>query len=104
MLSLLLYPAASLSEAVGLPNNINKNNTTNENNKVVILTFGDGLKNQYTNATPILNEYGFKASYFITCNFVGFKSRMNWQDIDSLYHQGNDIGSKTMNYKTLTRL
>lgn len=51
--------------------------------KVVILTFGDALKNQYTNATPILNEYGYKASFFVTCNFVGYKSRMNWDQIMS---------------------
>jgi peptidoglycan/xylan/chitin deacetylase (PgdA/CDA1 family) len=80
------------------------NSADTNNSRVVILTFGDGLKNQYTNATPILNDYGFKASYFITCNFVGLKSRMSWQQIDSLYHQGNDIGSKTMNYKILTKL
>jgi hypothetical protein len=29
---------------------------------------------------------------------------MNWQDIVSLYHDGNDIGSKTMTYKDLTKL
>jgi peptidoglycan/xylan/chitin deacetylase (PgdA/CDA1 family) len=72
--------------------------------KVVILTFGDALKNQYTNATPILNEYGYKASFFVTCNLVGYKSRMNWDQIMSLYHQGNDIGSKTMTYKILIKL
>ncbi|HYV52778.1 MAG TPA: hypothetical protein VE971_05735, partial [Candidatus Eisenbacteria bacterium] len=28
--------------------------------KVVILTFGDTLKSQFTNAKPILDKYGFK--------------------------------------------
>ncbi|MFZ0897578.1 MAG: polysaccharide deacetylase family protein [Candidatus Nitrosopolaris sp.] len=79
---------------------------TPNNKKIVILTFGDGWKNQYTAVKPILDKYGFKASFFITCNFVGLPLplRMNWQDIVSLYRDGNDIGSKTMTYKDLTKL
>jgi peptidoglycan/xylan/chitin deacetylase (PgdA/CDA1 family) len=41
------------------------------NSKVVMLTFGDTLKSQFTNAKPILDKYGFKASLFITCLWVG---------------------------------
>ena len=33
----------------------------NSNQKVVILTFDDGYKSQYSNAKPILDKYGFKA-------------------------------------------
>ena len=47
---------------------------------------------------------GFKASFFVTCTFVGLPLRMNWQDISSIYNDGNDVGSKTMTYKTLTKL
>jgi peptidoglycan/xylan/chitin deacetylase (PgdA/CDA1 family) len=75
-----------------------------KNGKVVMLTFGDGWETQYTTAKPILDKYGFKASFFVTCNFVGLPSRMSWQEILSLYHDGNDIGSKTMTYKVLTKL
>src|SRR5262249_8163576 len=64
-----------------------------KNGKVVMLTFGDGWETQYTTAKPILDKYGFKASFFVTCNFVGLPSRMSWQEILSLYHDGNDIGS-----------
>lgn len=77
---------------------------TPDGNKIVILTFGDGWKSQFTAAKPILDKYGFKASFFITCGFVGLPLRMNWQDILSIYHDGNDIGSKTMTYKDLTKL
>lgn len=75
-----------------------------KNDKVVILTFGDGWKTQYTAAKPILDKYGFKASFFVTCTFVGLPLRMSWQDISSIYNDGNDVGSKTMTYKTLTKL
>jgi peptidoglycan/xylan/chitin deacetylase (PgdA/CDA1 family) len=72
--------------------------------KVVILTFGDGRKSQFTNARPILDKYGFKASFFIVCNWVGLSSQMSWQDIEQLHEEGHDIGSKTMSYKILTNL
>jgi hypothetical protein len=68
------------------------------------LTFGDGWKTQYTAAMPILDKYGFKASYFVTCTFVGLPLRLSWQDISSIYNDGNDVRSKTMTYKTLTKL
>jgi peptidoglycan/xylan/chitin deacetylase (PgdA/CDA1 family) len=39
--------------------------TNSSNNKVVILTFGDTHKSQFSTAKPILDKYGFKASFFI---------------------------------------
>jgi peptidoglycan/xylan/chitin deacetylase (PgdA/CDA1 family) len=39
-------------------------------NKVVILTFGNAPKSQYTEAKPILDKYGFKASFFVVCNWI----------------------------------
>ena len=60
--------------------------------KVVMLTFGDTLKSQFTNAKPILDKYGFKGSFFITCLWVGSdKARMTWQDILALQMDGTSI-------------
>ena len=62
----------------------NSSNTavsSNENNKVVVLTFDDGLKGQYTNAKPILDIYGYKASFSIICEDVGKADHMSWQEI-----------------------
>ncbi len=39
--------------------------------RLAILNFDDGYKSQFTNAKPILDMYGFKATFFITCNFIG---------------------------------
>jgi hypothetical protein len=74
-------------------------------NKVVILTFGDTLKSQFTNAKPILDKYGFKGSFFITCISVGSsKSDLTWQDISALQKDGQDIESKAMTHRTMTQL
>jgi peptidoglycan/xylan/chitin deacetylase (PgdA/CDA1 family) len=77
------------------------------NNKVVILTFGNAPKSQYTEAKPILDKYGFKASFFVVCNWINSdkdNSHMSWQDIETLYNEGHDIGAKSLNHKDLTTL
>jgi peptidoglycan/xylan/chitin deacetylase (PgdA/CDA1 family) len=73
--------------------------------KVVILTFDDGYKSQYSNAKPILDKYGFKATFYIVCNYVGSgDNRMTWEEIKSLQHEGHDIASHTMNHDDLSTL
>jgi peptidoglycan/xylan/chitin deacetylase (PgdA/CDA1 family) len=72
--------------------------------KVAILTFGDGWKSQFTNAKPILDKYGFKASFFVTCDRVGRPAKMTWQDLVTLYNEGHDIESKTMTAPILTNV
>jgi peptidoglycan/xylan/chitin deacetylase (PgdA/CDA1 family) len=69
-------------------------------NKVVILTFGDGYQSQYTIAKPILDRYGYKGNFFVTCNKVGTANKMTWPELSQLYQGGNVIGSKTVDYGT----
>ena len=75
-------------------------NSTNNPNKVAILTFGDGYQSQYTYAKPVLDKYGFKGNFFVTCNKIGLNSKMTWQQLIQLYEEGNVIGSKTVDYGT----
>jgi peptidoglycan/xylan/chitin deacetylase (PgdA/CDA1 family) len=80
------------------------NGITNQQ-KVVILTFDDGYESQYSNAKPILDKYGFKATFYIVCNYVGSgDNRMTWKDIKSLQQEGHDIASHTMNHDDLSKL
>ena len=77
----------------------------NTNQKVVILTFDDGYKSQYSNAKPILDKYGFKATFSIVCNYVGNgDNRMTWEEIKSLQQEGHGIASHTMNHDDLSEL
>jgi peptidoglycan/xylan/chitin deacetylase (PgdA/CDA1 family) len=81
---------------------------SSSNNKVVILSFGNAPKSQYTDAKPILDKYGFKASFFVVCNWISDSdkdnSHMTWQDIQTLHNDGHDIGAKSLNHKDLTTL
>jgi len=81
------------------------------NDKAVILTFDDGYKSQYTNAKPILDKYGYKATFYIVCNYVGNgdgqdhpNARMSWEDITALSNEGYDIGSHSMSHPNLDLL
>ena len=78
----------------------------NNNNKLIIINFDDGWKSQFIYAKPILDQYGFKASFFIVCNYVnsGLLTRMNWQDIAELQKDGMDIESHTMSHAALDKL
>ncbi len=90
--------------------NIDNINTAN-NNKEVILNFDDGYESQYTNAKPILDKYGYKATFYIICNYVGdgeghdnSNVRMSWEDITELHKEGYDIGSHSMDHKDLSQM
>ncbi|MGC1932245.1 MAG: polysaccharide deacetylase family protein [Candidatus Nitrosopolaris sp.] len=74
-------------------------------NKVVMINFDDGRKSQLIYAKPILDKYGFKASFFLICGRVGTQpSWMNWQDIAELKKDGMDIESHTMTHANLNKL
>src|SRR5918992_3339946 len=84
------------------------NNDNNQDNKAkyAILTFDDGYKSQYTTAKPILDKYGYKATFYIVCNYAQKidADRMNWTEVKKLYAEGHDIGSHTMNHHDLTQI
>jgi peptidoglycan/xylan/chitin deacetylase (PgdA/CDA1 family) len=77
---------------------------TNNNNKVVILSFDDNRKGDFIYAKPILDKYGFKATFFIICGKTTDKGAMNWQDIAALQKDGMDIESHTMTHPHLNTL
>ena len=76
----------------------------NANTKVVILSFDDNRKGDFTYAKPILDKYGFKATFFIICGKTVDKGAMNWQDIAAMQRDGMDIESHTMTHKHLNHL
>jgi peptidoglycan/xylan/chitin deacetylase (PgdA/CDA1 family) len=74
------------------------------NDNVVILNFDDGRKTQFTEAKPILDKYGFKATFYVVCNYIGNKpGYMNWKEVNQLNREGNDIGSHSMNHVHLDK-
>ncbi len=71
--------------------------------KVVCIVFDDGWQSQYTTGIPIMNQFGFKASFAIITGYVDSKnpSYMSWNEIVSLAKQGEDIESHTYSHLNL---
>ena len=79
--------------------------TGGEKDKVVILNFDDGRKSQFTHAKPILDKYGFKATFYVVCNYLdNKKGYMNWKEVKILQKEGHDIESHSMNHAHLEKL
>ncbi len=97
----IVMPNIAYSQSPSSIPNTSSSNTAN--NKAVILNFDDAYKSQYTNAKPILDKYGYKATFYIICNNVGTDGYLSWEDIAALYNDGNDIGSHTMNHVDLSK-
>ena len=72
---------------------------------VVILNFEDGRKSRFIEAKPILDKYGFKATFYVVCNYLGNKpGYMDWSEVRQLYKEGNDVGSHSMNHFDVEKL
>jgi peptidoglycan/xylan/chitin deacetylase (PgdA/CDA1 family) len=58
-----------------------------------------------TKVKPILDAYGFKASFFLICGRVGaYLYWMSWQDLAELKKDGMDMESHTMTHTNLNKL
>ena len=73
--------------------------------RVVVLTFDDSAKSHYTIARPLLMEYGFGATFFITEGFDfkdNKKDYMTWEQIRELHQSGFEIGNHTRDHLGIT--
>ena len=91
------------TDSLSAKKDLDVDNYDNNKKKFAILTFDGGDKTQYINAKPILDKYGFKATFYVVCNYAQKASignatdRMNWKEIMELYEQGHDVGAKSKN-------
>ncbi len=70
----------------------------------VAISFDDGYDDAATTALPILQQYGFRATFYIVTGFVGQPAYMNWDQIRQLRDTGMEIGAHTVDHQVLTRL
>lgn len=73
--------------------------------RLLVLTFDDSAKSHYTIARPLLKEYGFGATFFITEGFDSKdnkKDYMTWEEIRKLHEEGFEIGNHTRDHLGIT--
>ena len=75
--------------------------------KVVVLTFDDAVRSQYTFVAPLLKEYGFGATFFI-CEFpASAKDKdkyLSWDEIAALNQMGFEIGNHTRTHAHIGKI
>ncbi|HEY7078702.1 MAG TPA: polysaccharide deacetylase family protein [Nitrososphaeraceae archaeon] len=104
MFGILAIPTLA---GIGLPHSAfaTSFDTNGNYDKVIILNFDDGRLSQYTNAKPVLDKYGFKATFYVVCDYIGKKpGYMDWNEIETLHREGHDIGSHSMDHVHLDKL
>ncbi len=61
--------------------------------KGVVLSFDDGHQSNYTIALPILEEFGFRAHFFITTDWLDTPNFLSSLQVHKLHEKGMAIGS-----------
>jgi peptidoglycan/xylan/chitin deacetylase (PgdA/CDA1 family) len=69
----------------------------------VLITFDDGYKDNYEAARPILEQYGYVATFFIVTDYVN-QYRIDWDQLKDLISKGNSIGSHSVGHRDLSTL
>ena len=72
--------------------------------KPIIITFDDGYLDNYENAFPVLQEFGFKGTFFVVTEFIdsGREGYMTWEMIEEMSRAGHRIESHSRTHPDLT--
>ncbi len=72
--------------------------------KPVVLTFDDGGLDNYSVAFPLLEKYGFVATFFVITERVGANGQMTWEQLREMVEAGMCVQSHSVSHPGLTGL
>lgn len=86
--------------------------------KTVLITFDDGYRGNYLNAYPILKEFAFPATIFLTTGMIETDKAnpkykitpfvdvdmLSWENIREMAENGIEFGAHTVNHSHLTQI
>lgn len=70
----------------------------------VCITFDDGCETDLVTAAPVLREFGFDATFYVTAGRIGAEGYMNQDQLRELRQQGFEIGCHSMTHAYLSDL
>ncbi len=70
----------------------------------VAITFDDGYLDAYTTALPILQQYGYPATFYIVSDFVGQPGYAGWEELRAMHRAGMELGAHSVSHPDLTTL
>lgn len=73
------------------------------NSALLTLTFDDGYETSYTNALPLLKQYGMTSTQFVITDLIGKSGYMTATQLKSYYTDGDEIASHTVTHDDLTQ-
>lgn len=69
-----------------------------------LLTIDDGNLDNYINAFPIMQKYGFTGVLYLVRNYINAEDYMTREQILEMHSAGWEVGSHSMNHRDLTKL
>ena len=76
--------------------------------KLVVLTFDDAVRSHYTTVAPLLERFGFGATFFVTefpqPPFSDTTLYMTWAQIGELNRRGFEVANHTWKHTHVTRM
>lgn len=89
------FEALTVSEALSRSNAVDN---------AVVITFDDGAASDLTVAVPILKEFGFSATFYLTSGLLGKKGFLGGDQAQELARQGFEIGCHSRSHRSLQHL
>ncbi|MCJ7458720.1 MAG: polysaccharide deacetylase family protein [candidate division Zixibacteria bacterium] len=79
-------------------------NRTSLPEKSLIISFDDGNQTDYTIAFPLLEKLGFKATFFLTSDFIDTPGHLSKSQIQKMSQAGMEFGTHGKTHKFLSTL
>lgn len=70
----------------------------------VVITFDDGAASDLTVAVPLLKEFGFSATFYLTSGLLGKKGFLDGDQAQELARRGFEIGCHSRSHRDLNHL
>ena len=69
----------------------------------LLISIDDGLLNNYVNAAPLLEKYGFTGWFFVSSGLADGREYMTYEDMKDLISRGHVIGCHTYSHHRMNR-